>query len=63
MRSCCMQIDSVDYVYQDGKAVESVRLPGYAGASGLDANQEILRKMKEEQDAEENGGDLEMVCQ
>lgn len=55
----------MDYVYQDGKAVESVRIPGYAGASGLDDNQAMLRLMKEEQDREKNGEntqDIEMVC-
>lgn len=57
-----LQINSVDYVYQDGKAVKSIRLPGYAGASGLDADQQALREMKEEEEMNGTGqNDLEMV--
>lgn len=49
-------------MYQDGKAVESIRLPGYAGASGLDADQQALREMKEEEEMNGTGqNDLEMV--
>ncbi len=49
-----LQIKSVDYRYKDGKTVQSTRLPGYSGVSGLDA----------EQDAEDEGreADLEAVC-
>ena len=52
----------MDYVYQDGKAVESIRLPGYAGASGLDADQQALRDLKEQEEMDsQHGHDLESV--
>lgn len=47
-----VQIKSVDYVYQDGSAVESGRLPGYSGIAGLDADQDQLHKKKQQQDVE-----------
>ena len=31
-----LQIKSVDYTYRDGQSVQSTRLPGYSGVSGLD---------------------------
>ena len=31
-----LQIKSVDYQYRDGQSVQSTRLPGYSGVSGLD---------------------------
>ena len=43
-----LQIKSVDYVYEDGQQVQSTRLPGYSGVSGLDAEQDAEdRKMDE----------------
>ena len=64
MDSCDLQIGSDDYVYEDGKKVESNRLPGYSGASGLDydpdgENQQQGRGIM---DSAGNGHDLEAVC-
>ena len=43
-----LQIKSVDYVFEDGQQVQSTRLPGYSGVSGLDAEQDAEdRKMDE----------------
>ena len=44
------QINSVDYTYEDGKTVQSSRLPGYSGVAGLDVDQDMLKRKKEEQD-------------
>jgi hypothetical protein len=50
-----LQIRSVDYRYEDGKTVQSTRLPGYSGVSGLDAEQDA-------EDEKREAADLEAVC-
>lgn len=50
-----LQIRSVDYRYEDGKTVQSTRLPGYSGVSGLDAEQDAEVEKRE-------AADLEAVC-
>lgn len=63
-----LQISSADYIYEDGKKVQSTRLPGYSGAAGLDdapEPKEELEDMDNERritDSAENGQDLESVC-
>lgn len=47
-----LQIKSVDYRYEDGKTVQSTRLPGYSGVSGLDAEQDAEDEKKEAADLE-----------
>ena len=39
-----LQIKSVDYKYRDGQSVQSTRLPGYSGVSGLDDYDEEARE-------------------
>ncbi len=50
-----VQIKSVDYQFEDGKTVQSTRLPGYSGVSGLDAEQDA-------EDEKREAADLEAVC-
>ncbi len=50
-----LQIRSVDYRYEDGKTVQSTRLPGYSGVSGLDSEQDV-------EDEKREAADLEAVC-
>ncbi len=50
-----LQIKSVDYRSEDGKTVQSTRLPGYSGVSGLDAEQDA-------EDEKREAADLEAVC-
>ncbi|KAL0025560.1 hypothetical protein WJX79_000263 [Trebouxia sp. C0005] len=45
-------IKSVDYKYEDGKTVQSTRLPGYSGVSGLDAEQDAEDEKREAADLE-----------
>ena len=51
-RALLLQINSVDYTYEDGKTVQSSRLPGYSGVAGLDVDQDMLKRKKEEQDGQ-----------
>ena len=62
-----LQISSADYIYEDGKKVQSTRLPGNSGA-GLDDAPEAVEELEDMDnerritDSAENGHDLESVC-
>lgn len=51
----------MDYVHQDGKKVQSTRLPGFSGAFGLDVDPEVLDLLDEADPDVNSTGDVELV--